>query len=294
MAGDRRRPDVDRDAERPVVEAGPDRRDVAAVVDGDRDPVVACLERRLERADHVEVGLETARGPTPAPARRAGGRGRRRASRGRPLDLDLVQADDRVDDEVADRHALADDLAMDLALGRHVDEDVAVDRCARQPSRRSAGEAAEPVVLRPRRRRVARGGRRSSRCRAWGTSPRPGRTWQRPHSPRPPHTESRSTPSERAASRTVVPSANRPRRPDGVKMTSGIRAGASRPRPPPPRRPPPRGSASARRLSAAGRRVAPAEGGADAGPLPIAARSRRRRPRFAMAGSSGRRPGRCP
>ena len=49
-------------------------------------------------------------------------------------------------------------------------------------------------------------------------------TWQRPQIPRPPQTESMSTPSERAASRTVVPSGNRPRRPDGVKMTSASSA----------------------------------------------------------------------
>src|SRR5689334_9729093 len=46
-------------------------------------------------------------------------------------------------------------------------------------------------------------------------------TWQRPQIPRPPQTESMSTPSRRAASRTVVPGSNRPRRPDGVKMTRG-------------------------------------------------------------------------
>src|SRR4051812_6067329 len=46
-------------------------------------------------------------------------------------------------------------------------------------------------------------------------------TWQRPQIPRPPQTESMSTPSFRAASRTVVPASNRPRRPDGVKITSG-------------------------------------------------------------------------
>ena len=51
-------------------------------------------------------------------------------------------------------------------------------------------------------------------------APTPWLTWQRPQIPRPPQTESMSTPSERAASRTVVPSGNRPRRPDGVKITS--------------------------------------------------------------------------
>ena len=52
-----------------------------------------------------------------------------------------------------------------------------------------------------------------------GNEPIPWLTWQRPQIPRPPQTESMSTPSDRAASRTVVPSGNRPRLPDGVKMT---------------------------------------------------------------------------
>src|SRR5690606_41668008 len=49
----------------------------------------------------------------------------------------------------------------------------------------------------------------------------------RPQMPRPPHTESRSTPSARAASRRLVPSANRPRLPDGAKTTR--RSSATRP-----------------------------------------------------------------
>src|SRR4029077_16923711 len=39
--------------------------------------------------------------------------------------------------------------------------------------------------------------------------------------PRPPQTESMSTPRARAASRTVVPSGTVPRRPEGVKMICG-------------------------------------------------------------------------
>ena len=83
-----------------------------------------------------------------------------------------------------------------------------------------------------------------------GNDPTPWLTWQRPQIPRPPQTESMSTPSERAASRTVVPAANRPRRPDGVKIDerlgagrdrcghrgSAARAGGSGRRPPPRRR----------------------------------------------------------
>src|SRR6516165_10299688 len=48
----------------------------------------------------------------------------------------------------------------------------------------------------------------------WATS-----TWQRPQMPRPPQTESRSTPSVRAAASRLVPSANSPRLPEGVKTT---------------------------------------------------------------------------
>src|ERR1700756_4204845 len=53
-------------------------------------------------------------------------------------------------------------------------------------------------------------------------------TWQRPQMPRPPHTESTSTPSARAACRTGVPSGKRPRKPEGVKTM----AASSAPAPP--------------------------------------------------------------
>src|ERR1051326_4932313 len=46
--------------------------------------------------------------------------------------------------------------------------------------------------------------------------------WQRPQMPRPPHTESMSTPRLRAAVSTAVPQANRPRRPDGMKAISAL------------------------------------------------------------------------
>src|ERR1700733_11052570 len=51
-------------------------------------------------------------------------------------------------------------------------------------------------------------------------SPSMTRTWQRPHIARPPHTESISTPSVRAAWSRGVPIGKRPRFPDGVKTTS--------------------------------------------------------------------------
>src|SRR5690242_9870804 len=46
--------------------------------------------------------------------------------------------------------------------------------------------------------------------------------WQRPQMPRPPHTESMSTPRLRAAVSTGVPQAKRPRRPDGMKAISAL------------------------------------------------------------------------
>src|SRR5262245_27985225 len=46
-------------------------------------------------------------------------------------------------------------------------------------------------------------------------------TWQRPQMPRPPQTESTSTPSVRAAESSGVPAGKRPRLPEGMKTTSG-------------------------------------------------------------------------
>ncbi len=131
------------------MEARPDRGHVPAIVDRDRDAVARRLEGRLEAPDEIEVHVEglaveapLRRQRRPEPGEVAAGRLERR-----PLDFDLEQPDDGIDDEVANRHALPDDLAMDLALGRDVDEDVAVDRGpAAEPA--VAGEAAQSVVLR--------------------------------------------------------------------------------------------------------------------------------------------------
>ena len=146
VPGDRRRADVEGDPQGAIVEPGPDPADHVPVVDRHCDPVVARVERRLEVADHLEIGLEA--GQAPLPLQRDEHAGEVTAGPGQlgPFDLDLMQADYGIDDEVADRHALAHDLPMDLALGRHVDEHVAVDlgTTPESPSRR---QPAEPVVL---------------------------------------------------------------------------------------------------------------------------------------------------
>ena len=219
MAGDRGRADVDGDAVGPLVEAGPDGDHLVGLVDGDGHAVPAGRERRLELADDVEVGLETGQVPfaferLEQPGEVAG----RRGELGR-RHLDVVEADDRIDRERPHVEALADDLAVDLALRRDVDQEIALDRGrARQPP--IGGQA---VLVAVGRLRAAANGERWSGAEVipcFGNSPIAGLTWQRPQMPRPPQTESMSTPSERAASRTVVPVGNRPRRPDGVKITS--------------------------------------------------------------------------
>ena len=198
--GDRRRADVDRDAVRLVVEARPDGDDLAPLVDRDRHPVLAGLERRLERAHDLEVRLQPGQLPLALErleqARQVAGR-RRQLGR---HDLDVVQADDRVHGEGAQLEALADDLAMDLALGRDVDEDVAADGGgAGQPAvggealllavrrlelreRREVARRRRDPVLRelaealasPGSGRRSRGRRRPSRCRRPASAPRRG------------------------------------------------------------------------------------------------------------------------
>ena len=81
VTGDRRRTDVDGDAVGGLVKARPDADDLAALVDGDGDPVRALLEGRLERADDLEVSLEIASAATPARAPRRAGRDRPTAMR---------------------------------------------------------------------------------------------------------------------------------------------------------------------------------------------------------------------
>ena len=156
VTGDRRRTDVDGDAVGGLVEARPDADDLAALVDRDGDPVRALLEGRLERADDLEVRLESGQLPLALERLEQPGEVARRRRELRRRDLDVVEADDRVDDEVADVEALADDLAVDLALGRDVDEDVAADlgRARQAPVRRQALLVAVGRLERSERREV--------------------------------------------------------------------------------------------------------------------------------------------
>ena len=116
--------------------------------------------------------------------------------------------------------ALAHDLLVHLAIGGHVDRQIAQDRrLAAEPATR--GEAAALAIA-----LLDRAGPETCSARevmpSLANAPSPTVTWQRPQRPRPPQTESRSTPSARAACSNGVPMANRPRLPDGVKTTRAV------------------------------------------------------------------------
>ena len=149
VAGDRRRPDVDRDAVGDVHEPRPDRDQVVAAVDGDRDRVPAGGQRGLEVDEHPCVDREAVEGPLHGERVEQQAQVAAALPERRRVDLDVVEADDRVDDEAGQVHGLADDRPVDLALGRDVDHDVAEDLCgAAQPRARDQRPAAVVVPLR--------------------------------------------------------------------------------------------------------------------------------------------------
>ena len=57
---------------------------------------------------------------------------------------------------------------------------------------------------------------------SFGDDPTDGTIWQRPQIPRPPHVESRSAPTPRAASSSDVPAGTRATSPDGVNTTRKV------------------------------------------------------------------------
>jgi hypothetical protein len=147
VAGDRRRPDIDRDAVRLVMEPRPDAGHGSSLVDRDSDLVRPLFQRRLERPDDLEVGFQVGQAPLGFERLEQPNEVARRRGELRRDDLDVVEPYDRVDVEVADVEPLADDLAVDLALRRHVDDGVAEEvGGAREPS--PGGQPALLAVLR--------------------------------------------------------------------------------------------------------------------------------------------------
>ena len=147
VAGDRRGPDVDRDAVRLVMEPRPDPGHGVTLVDRDRHRERTLLERRLEVADDGQIRLEIGQAPFLLERLEQADEIARWRGQLRRDHLDVVEPDDGVDMEVADVEALADDLAVDLALRRDVDDGVAEDMGGAGESA-SLGQALVGAVLR--------------------------------------------------------------------------------------------------------------------------------------------------
>ena len=186
---------------------------------GDRHLPRALAQRRLQLLQHAHVAGEPGQPPLELERVLEAAQVARGVVHVGRLHFDVVQAHHGVELDVVRLGGLAHDLAVHLAVGRHVDDDIAQHlRRAREPPSRPPADGRG----RTRRSTAPNGDRFAARevTPCFANSPSASTTWQRPHIPRPPQTESMSTPSERAACSSGVPSGKRPRLPEGVKTTN--------------------------------------------------------------------------
>ncbi len=127
MGGDGGRADIDRDAEGALDEARRNRHNVAALAQRDGDFPVPRAQRLLQAAEHGEVGACLVDAPLLAHSLLKPAKIARRLVHVRLGDLDVTEADDRIDCDRMGLGALADDLPVDLAFGRHVDDEIAAN-----------------------------------------------------------------------------------------------------------------------------------------------------------------------
>ena len=219
---DRGRADVDREAEGPLVQSRPDADDLLLGVHRHGDLPGSGAQRRLQHLQHGQIAGEILEAPLGFERLEQPAQIARRIVHVRLLHLHVVQAHHRIQLDRARVGLLAHHLAMHLAARGHVDDHVGLDaRRARQAPCRPASGA--------RREKRISGSLNGDRlaleeetpCLA--NSPSATSTWQRPHRPRPPHTESMSTPRLRAACSSGVPTGKWPRLPEGMNTTSGSR-----------------------------------------------------------------------
>ena len=220
MPGDGGRPDVDGDADRPCRRSRARRRrsaapsataTVVAVRRADRPVKVAAAPGARTRADRVRWSLCQR---VEQPANRAAV-----VTEVCRFDDDVAQMDPRVDAQIAEVDALADHRTVDLARRRNVDHGVGGDpQLAPEPGarrRRRGGRGTRPPT------RSADRTRRVGFDRPLGERARAGDDCAPAADPRPPQTESRSTPSRRATSSTVGALQDVAVRLDGVNTTRG-------------------------------------------------------------------------
>ena len=140
VGGDGGRADIDRNAESALGEARRDGDDVATFAQRDGDlplPRAQCL---LQADERREIGVRFANAPLLVQRLLEATKITGRLVHVRLGDLDVIEADDRIDLDRMGLRALADDLPVDLAFGRHVDDEIAAN----------LGLAAEPPTGRKR------------------------------------------------------------------------------------------------------------------------------------------------
>ena len=135
MRGDGGRADVDGEAVELVVVAGADGDDAVAAVHGHRHLPGTLAQRALQALERAQVDGEVAEAPLAGKRFRHALEIAALAVHVGLLDLDEMEPDGGVELDGADLGPLAHHLLVDLALGRHVDDDIALEQ-------RLAGEAA--------------------------------------------------------------------------------------------------------------------------------------------------------
>ena len=143
MSGDRRRADVEGNAEHRLVKPRPHAGDRGAVVNGDGDAPASSAKRLLEHGQDVGVALEPLEAPLALERVSQPAEVARRRGEVWLLDLDVVETHDRLHLDRVGVRLLAHDLAVHLALGRHVDDELTDHaRRAAEPARRR-----EPTIV---------------------------------------------------------------------------------------------------------------------------------------------------
>ena len=127
VGGDRGRTNVDGDAVGPLGEARHDGDDVASLAHRRGDFPLPRAQRLLQAGERGEIGFGSGKAPLRAQRLLQAAKVARRLVHVRLGDLDVIEADDRIDLDRMRLGALAHNLAMDLALGRDVDDEIAAN-----------------------------------------------------------------------------------------------------------------------------------------------------------------------
>ena len=222
VCSDGGRADVDGDAVGALGEARRDGHDVAALAQRDGDFPVPGAQSLLQPGERRKVGGRVRQAPLLAKSLLQTPQIARRLVHVRFGDLDVVEADDRIDLDRMRLRALADHLPVDLAFGRHVDDEIAAN----------PGLASEPPASwkRPAFRGVA-GLDRSRRRHMIGARMNGvlgeialGDFDLAAAADAPPAADRIEIDAERPRGRNrFAPSANSPRLPEGMKMTRWVK-----------------------------------------------------------------------